>query len=238
MRLLDKKTISSDLARQKKLQIDEGVTLATKVDTLRETALTEEGNLQKFRSETIKQVQKEIDAKVQERDLIDSELMFKREERIRLSAPIDLSEAWEEVKAGKAEIADWRERLTEKEVYAIAREATIADSNEKLSTRAQKIASKETLAHRTLTDAQTKHEQASQVLDKATTDATALNATSMQREKVVSLREKESALRESELKEREQKATEHELDLSNRELALKDRYETFIKAQNYINNQK
>lgn len=238
MRLLEKKSINIDLARQKKEQIDTGVALATKVDVLRETVLKEEGNLSKFRTQTISQVQKEIDDKVQERDFLERGNVLLRDERIRLSAPIDLTEAWEEVKTGKAEISDWRERLSLKEVYAIAREGENSEKKEELSKREENIKSKELLTERTLIEAGNKHEKASQTLEKASQSAEKLISDAKARELAVAIREEDISLKEKDISEREQKNSEHEIDLANRERALKDRYETFIRAQNYINNQK
>lgn len=238
MKLLDKKSVNADLAHQKKLQIDEGVKLATKVDVLRETVIKEEGNLQRFRGETIQFVQKEIDEKIQERNLLEKGNVFLREERIRLSAPIDLTEAWEEVKAGKAEITSWKDSLSEKEVRMIARESDVVDAEQSLTKRAETITRKEKLIERTLTGAQEKFEKASVTLEKAQEEGSKLINDAVHREQAVTLRESDATVKEVALLEREKTATAHELDLSNRELALKDRYETFVKAQHYINSKK
>lgn len=238
MRLLDKKSVNTDLAHQKKLQIDEGVKLATKVDVLRETVVKEEGNLQRFRGETIQFVQKEIDEKVQERDLLEKGNVFLREERIRLSAPIDLTEAWKEVKSGKSEITSWRDSLSEKEVKMLARESDVVGGEQSLVKRHEAIARKEKLTERTLAGAQEKFEKASVTLEKAQEEGSKLINDAIHREQVVSLRESDATVKEATLLEREKVAAAHELDLSNRELALKDRYETFVKAQNYIANKK
>lgn len=236
MRLLDKKSVNTDLAHQKKLQIEEGVKLASKVDVLRETVVKEEGNLQRFRGETIQFVQKEIDEKIQERALLEKGNVFLREERIRLSAPIDLTEAWEEVKTGKTEILSWKESLSEKEVRMIARECDVVDKEQSLSKRTEAITRKEKLTERTLVGAQEKFEKASVTLEKAQEEGSKLVNDAVHREQLVTLRESDATVKEVALLEREKAATVHELDLSNRELALKDRYETFVKAQNYINS--
>lgn len=238
MHLLDKKTVSTDLARQKKLQIDEGVKLATKVDVLRETVLKEEGNLKRFRGETIQFVQKEIDEKIQERDLLEKGNVFLREERIRLSAPIDLTEAWEEVKTGKTEISSWKESLSEKEVRMIARESDVVEGEQSLTKRTETITRKEKLTERTLAGAQDKFEKASITLEKAHEEGSKLVNDAIHREQLVTLRESDATVKEEALLEQEKAAAAHELDLSNRELALKDRYETFVKAQHYINSKK
>lgn len=238
MRLLPKRQVSIESSKQKKALIDEGTGLATKVDALRTTLVVEEGKVNRFRTETISQVQKDIDTKIQERQLLETGNVFLREERIRLSAPIDLTEAWEEVKTGKAEIANWRSTLSEKEVRMLAREADVVDAETSLTKKTEAIGRKEKLAERTLEAAQDKFEKASVTLEKAQEKGSKLVNDAIHREKAVLIRESDATVKEAELQERETKTATHELDLSNREIALKDRYETFIKAQNYINNKK
>lgn len=236
MRLLPKKQVSIETSKQKKALIDEGVGLATKVDVLRETLVVEEGKVNRFRRETISKVQKDIDTKIQERDFLEKGNILLRDERIRLSAPIDLTEAWEEVKTGKLEISQWKETLTEKEVRMLARESDVVDAEKSLLKKIEAIDRKEKLTERTLTAAQGKFDQASTTLDSARKEGGKVVTDAIKREKLVTLRESDATVKESALKVREQTAEAHELDLSNREIALKDRYETFIKAQNYINS--
>lgn len=236
MKLLPKKQVSSETSKQKKALIDEGVGLATKVDALRSTLVLEEGKVNRFRSETISQVHKDIDTKIQERQLLETGNVFLREERIRLSAPIDLTEAWEEVKTGKLEISQWQETLTDKEVRMIAREADVVEAEKSLTKRTEAIGRKEKLTERTLTAAQEKFDQASTTLEKAQEEGNKLVSSAIHREKAVTERESNVTVKEAEVLQREKAAATHETDLANRELALKDRYETFIKAQNYINS--
>lgn len=236
MRLLPKKQVSIEASKQKKALIDEGIGLATKVDVLRETLVVEEGKVNLFRRETISQIQKDIDTKIQERQLLETGNVFLREERIRLSAPIDLTEAWEEVKTGKLEISQWKETLTDKEVRMLVRESDVVDAEKSLLKRTEAIGRKEKLTERTLVGAQEKFEKASVTLEKAQEEGSKLVHDAIHREKAVTERESNVTVKEAEIQERETKAAAHELDLSNREIALKDRYETFIKAQNYINS--
>lgn len=70
MRLLPKKLANAEVATQRKQQIEEGLILSRKIDALRETLQEEECRLALFRSETVKRVQDEIDAKIRERDAL------------------------------------------------------------------------------------------------------------------------------------------------------------------------
>jgi len=118
MKLLDKKTIVTTKALERQKEVEEGLKLARKVDTLRNTASKEEANLAKFRTETLKTIQSQIDAKILEDKKLDESISRKREERLKLEAPIDLTNEWKEVK-------QLRQELNDKEVNLITREVLV-----------------------------------------------------------------------------------------------------------------
>lgn len=74
MKLLSKIEINTLKSVERKKEIDEGVKLAKKVDTLREVASKEESNLRKFRIETLAIIQSEINLKIKERDSLLEEI--------------------------------------------------------------------------------------------------------------------------------------------------------------------
>lgn len=73
-RLLDKKLVSASLAVERKNEIDKGIKLAKAIDALRQSKAEEEDNLERFRSETVRRVQIEIDSLVIRRDELRSEV--------------------------------------------------------------------------------------------------------------------------------------------------------------------
>lgn len=237
-RLLDKRVVSSELADEKRRQIQSGINLAKKVDAVRETFQKEESDLESFRRETITRIQKEIDAKIIERDNLDKDITRRRGERIQLEAPIDLKEAWNEVQLGRLEVTEWKDRLGTQTVEQVAKEAEIAEIAESTIKRSETSKEKEKLAERTLNEAESKYEEASVVLDKAKADSARIIEDAKQKEKKVIERELSFEVRENEISDRENRNQTHEIDLSNREKALKVRYDTFIKAQNYIKSKK
>lgn len=82
MKLLTKPEVQREKASERKVEIDQGVMLAKKIDVLRETFSKEEANLAKFRLETLRLVQKEIDDRILQRNNLDRELEIKNE-RVR-----------------------------------------------------------------------------------------------------------------------------------------------------------
>ena len=63
MKILNRQQINEEKSRLRKIEIDEGIKLAEKIDLLRETAAKEESKLKKFRDENLKIIQKEINGK-------------------------------------------------------------------------------------------------------------------------------------------------------------------------------
>lgn len=75
MRLLKKQEIASLKAKEQAREIQEGVKIASKVDSLRELQATTEQNLEKYRRETLASVQKDIDIAIDRRDEIKKEIL-------------------------------------------------------------------------------------------------------------------------------------------------------------------
>jgi hypothetical protein len=68
MKLLEKNEISKIKGIERKMEIDEGIKLAKRVDTLRELSAKEQTSLSKFRDESLKQIRIEIDSLITERN--------------------------------------------------------------------------------------------------------------------------------------------------------------------------
>jgi hypothetical protein len=238
MRLLDKKIVNAELATEKKNQIDAGLALAKKVDALREAKATEEKKLEEFRTDTIARVQVEIDAKIRERDYLESTNKGLREQRILAQAPIDLKHEWRQVQEDKMEVISWKDRLTQQSIEVLAKAEDNGTLSAKLVKREDEITGKEDLVNRTLAEADKKFAQADDALQRAENEAQAILQTAQQRDNHLRVREEDATLREVALSKREEEVDAHEIDLANREQKLRSRQELFIKAQKYISNKK
>lgn len=235
LKLLKKSEIEKTKVTERQREIEEGMKLAKRVDTLRETASEEEAALHKFRGETLGVIQSEIDAKVLERDTLERENAVMREERIRLSAPIDLTKEWEQVRLDKIDIENWKNTLSEKEVGMLAREGEVTEQESLLQNREYSLAQKESLITRSLAEAEKKFTEAGTTLTEARSQSETLNRSSRNREDAIVLRESGVATKEESFVARETANALHEKDLANRELALRDKYDTLAKAQRFIN---
>lgn len=87
MKLLPKKEIDVLKANERKIEIDEGLTLARKVDALRETKVNEEKSLMDWRNNSIKAVQNEIAQFIEERDNLERQNNEARKIRDALLQP-------------------------------------------------------------------------------------------------------------------------------------------------------
>ena len=232
--LLEKRQVNAEVATQKAQSIKQGLDLAKKVDVLRELKMQEEGNLEKFRTETIAQVQREIDAKIDERDGLEQRLVPMRQEYQLLLTPPDLTKDREEVRTKLAnleqDISEVNQKKSELEqgiVLNIQRER----ENEIETNR---IAELKRLALKDREDSDSVLENAKQTSRKMTEESGAILESANQRELEVKNREIQQDAREKILKTREELSAKKEKDLSNRERLLKDRMDTLTRTENRI----
>lgn len=102
MKLLEKRQIDKSKAIERKIEVDSGINLAKKIDTLRETSLKEEKQLYEWRASSIKKVQYEIDQFIEERDNLEKQNNEARTLRNNLLKPLD--NEWIEVSKVKIQI--------------------------------------------------------------------------------------------------------------------------------------
>lgn len=103
MKILPKKIdIDKAKAQERKKEIDQGIALAKKVDTLRELSLQEEQNLTQWRENAVKNIQQEIDVLIEYKTKLEKETDAARTLRNQLLEPLDAE--WEEVNLEKVKI--------------------------------------------------------------------------------------------------------------------------------------
>lgn len=74
MKLLKKEDIQQDYALERKLQIDEGMRLAHKIDSLRKSYVEEEQKLKIFREESLRAILAEINPLILKRQKLEAEI--------------------------------------------------------------------------------------------------------------------------------------------------------------------
>lgn len=225
-RLLDKKTIQVSLAAERKQEIDRGVKLAKSIDALQEAKEGVEQELDMLRTKTLVKIQQEIDAKASENDLLAKANAALKEERIRLEAPVDLTQAWDEVKELKATHEELANELLMREIEVSKRENDVYDDSNGLKTREERIGQSEKEAKKSLDDAETLREEAEQA--RASAEQMFSTAQEEKRRQENSFAEKETELveREQTLEEKEMIVQEELLDITNQKIYLADQRAT------------
>lgn len=146
MKLLTKEDLQEKKSFERKKEIDEGVKLAKKVDTLRELSVVEQANLTKFRDETLNSIKNEITLATTQYNALQQQIKQLEEDRMRKMAPIDLTKEWEQVKNDKLQVEEWKRELFDREANVILREGKIITSEQDFDTRNKQLIENETKA--------------------------------------------------------------------------------------------
>jgi predicted DNA binding CopG/RHH family protein len=138
MKLLPKKEIDTLKQKERKVQVDEGLKLATSVEKLRELRLAEEKNLREYRERAINEIQTEIASLIEDRDNLFKWNTEARAERVLLLAPLDqeweaLNLEKEQVTAVKQSLYLDKERLLQEQQQNIKQKETIANTIKKVT---------------------------------------------------------------------------------------------------------
>lgn len=225
MRLLTKSEVQQELAVERKMQIDEGISLARKVDHIRQTAGSEEALLEQFRSGTTAVVLEEVSDLIVQRDNLKVEVRSLEEQRDTAFDPLYTKEA--EVDKKLELLAVNTEALQEKADGTEARERALDKRESALSTKEGLVGSMESSAQANL-DASHDILLASKVKEQQVNDdLSRREAQVVGRELTVSSREEAIGWREKDANNKLQTAKKMLADVAMREQALTDRTETY-----------
>lgn len=134
VRLLPKSEIEKRKVAEAHVAMQEGLKVAERIDTLRETLASEETAFDSYRTTSLRDIQKEIDARFSLREELDADLAQKRRERATLMLP--LTERWKEVDEMGA-------RLEKKETLLDRKEITLDSIASDLQLREHNVLDKE-----------------------------------------------------------------------------------------------
>lgn len=219
MKLLPRQEINKAKAQERKLEIDSGLALARRVDSLREAQVTEEANLKKYRETAFAQVQYEIGQFVETKENLEKQCNEARELRSELLKPLD--EEWlkihiasQEIERNKLLVHKSKESLkeqTEKIKTTLSKVSDIATRTKQKEDEADK-AKKEAVGLKDL--AQHEYEKARSQTETQSIHIAEVNARLSEREK-----EYKVGIQTNELKARMLEEKESELITREQELA-------------------
>lgn len=136
-RLLQKQDIVKQKSIERKLEIDEGVKLARKIDSLRETSAGEETKLSKFREQSLRLIKEEIEDRLIERDSLDVEVRSLKERRIELQKPLD--EEWLKVNSKQEELIQYAQALQAESIKLNLLSIELVDKKIELEVQSERI---------------------------------------------------------------------------------------------------
>ncbi len=231
MKLLSKNEINQKKTSERKLEIDEGIKLAKKVDSLRETFTEEQRNLEKFRSGTTKAVYEEIDCLISKKTDLVSEIEVLKENREKLLIPLD--EEWSKINEREKEIAlleskvILKKELLDKNLKESDLKLTeIKYSENRIDFLESEAEEKSIRAVQALKEAQKSLQDAEVVKKNIYIHSEKTLAQLMERELAVAIRERETEIKSEQII-KDRKA------LDDRERFINDKYTTLLRAQKY-----
>ena len=222
MKLLDPRSIAVNINEQKRIDIDNGVILARRVDTLRDTLAQEEKKLAVFKEVTVKVVQEEINTIISLLENKKEELSNLEKEKEKLLAP--LTEEWNSVEKTKQIVMEQKQKLVilEKEHKEKVRELKntekeLLKEKQRIEVLKQNSDEERIKAHSMLLEAQ-KCLKSAQSEDSDTLHRIAQKTSELQ------LKEAQLSLKETSIQLKEETILERELQINKDKLLIADQY--------------
>lgn len=228
MKLLTKQEISDKKTQERKLEVDEGIKLARKVDKLREMAVSEESNLAKFREENMRLLKESIEALTGQRDFLQNNIMALQEEKRELLVPLD--KEWRKVRAIEDRLAKFGEELNEKHIQLQNTEMEYDLKVEKLKEERSRLKDDREGVSELIKEAKSKLKEAKDILETS-------NSKKEEIERHIKIEYQELTKKEAEISTREKnnKLKESSLlkladDLAKKDRQINDKYETLQRS--------
>lgn len=204
IKLLTKREIDTKKSIERKSEIDEGVKLSRRVDSLREIQAEEQASLEKFRAETVAGIHKEIVQETNMRDTLHAEVVKLERRREDALRPLDKEKS--ELATLEKEALVRNDVLTKREQRLFQNEVIAQSVAEELVNEKKRSDDREARTRKLLVDAQNVSEQAEE-----------------ERAESVNIREKATLFRENvekELRERDTQLASKERGITLKESAL------------------
>ncbi len=230
-RLLPKRELETKKASERKVAIDEGITLARKVDKLRETVAFEEVRLKQFREASVAQT-KEIAELVEQKQQVAYDIQKLEQVRANLRTPLD--EEWAKVRKERAELEESKELYDlNSRSLSFAQKVYFADTKV-LEDREARAVAKDLALDLRGDEIEAIHLDALKVLVDARNNAQATAKTLEVQAREISTREINVLGHERSIESREDFNRQREIELNKRERTINDKYATLLRTEQRI----
>lgn len=236
MKLLAKQQLQDDLSLQKKMEIDQGVVIARKVDVLRETYATLEKQYNDFMvhsKEERNRILGELDYDINEKNKL---LKGLDEQRKLLLKPLD--DEWAKLKEEQKEHTLNIEGLSLKQNELSKKEEGIKKEEERLGKEGGTIKDIQLSTAHDRDRAVEARRKGEQVLEEANRFLVKTKEDLSESERVLSLKEKDNNTWASALDRREKLLQIKEQQLSDKERFVNDKYQTMLRTQQRLNGKR
>lgn len=229
MKLIKKSIIQNNVAIQRKQQIDEGLSLAKRVDSLREAKATEEHNLSIFREQSINLVKDEIAGFIKIKSDLEQEVKELIEKKKIIKEPT----------ARELEIGKWRKEtldkveqdLVSKSNAITERHLVVTEDIKELELDRVKLEKNKSQIDKNLKDSIDKLNQSNLLLEEAKEEKKKSDKYILSKNKEVKTKEELVQIRERQVDIRTESLAIKEKELNDRERYINDKYETLLRAE-------
>ena len=232
MRLLPKQEIQVKKAQEKRVEVDEGLKLARRVDNLREIVAQEEASLASFRSSTLKNIAAEVKKAEDERVSVVAEV-----EKLRS----ELEQGTKALDQRKIELDTYQESLEKLEITLTQRVSalkTLASKIKERSKETNEYHNRILYAHKVMQemnkDVSAKHEEAHSTLEQVRSVYDRITALTVAVEMDLRTRDIEFASQERDLTIKTEDTARKQKQLEIREVQLLDREQTLEREFNRL----
>lgn len=232
MKLLSKNEITQKKGTERREEIEQGVTLARKVDALRELAAKEESNLSKFRTETLKRIKEEIGTLSSQKQSLLDEIYELTEQRKILLVPLDAE--WEKVRTEASRLAIYKDEVLKHEDQVFSETLRLEKLEESLRDEEDRIQESKENSKKMESEALLMYRSAEKALSDAQSTKTEFETQCGIRHRDLLSKEANLAVRERQVTIKMEYNDKREIELNNRERAINDKYETLLRTQKHV----
>lgn len=224
LKLLKKSEIVVLKSQEKQREMDAGLKLAEKVDTLRETRATEEESLRLFREKTIAGIHEETKVLVQEKTVLEHEVAQLKEDRARALVPLDQAFAQIEENEKRLETVDTE--LKERAFLLAEREASHELQKKQILDEERRVVGEKKRADQLLAEADNWRTETKRVLTLEQIRYEEAEALKQKSQETLNASIAEAFARKEYLDKRAEALTQKEATLIEKEVLLIDREKT------------
>lgn len=225
MKLLKKNVLDIEITSQRKRQVDEGMSLATKIDSLRLTLADEESKLLRFRESAIKAVQEEINALVIQKTGLLYEIDSLKDKITELEISLQPDTNISDVIWAKLSIKS--DELDAKRLKIISDDLERSSKNSELEKKQKTIDDAENALKKEILESERDREEAGRILESAEKYKEDIENTlanriqeSLDREATIAVRERELSLEKESVEQEKENITNQRILLIDRERTL------------------